>query len=132
MTDREKAIVMAYTGVTMLSGEKFSIFHKYVEEILGRPVWTHELAIELVWNEIKEKSKDDFLEICKTEDNSDDQGEWIEDYYAGIHCSECDYTPLKDVVIKINTDGSKVKSGNYNLTPYCPNCGAKMKKGGAE
>lgn len=67
MTDREKAIVMAYTGVTMLSGEKFQIFHEYIEKILGRPVWTHELAVELVWNEIKEKSKDDFLEICKTE-----------------------------------------------------------------
>ena len=68
MTDREKAIVMAYTGVTMLSGEKFQIFHEYIEKILGRPVWTHELAIELVWNEIKEKSKNDFLEICKRED----------------------------------------------------------------
>ena len=67
MTDREKAIVMAYTGVTMLSGEKFQIFHEYIEKILGRPVWTHELGNELVWNEIKEKSKDDFIEICKIE-----------------------------------------------------------------
>lgn len=35
MTDKEKAIVTAYTGITMLSGEKFSIFHKYIEDLLG-------------------------------------------------------------------------------------------------
>lgn len=80
MTDREKAIVMAHTGFTMLAGEKFSIFHKYIEDLLGRPIWTHELANEAVWNEIKEKSKPDFLDLCKTEDkscNDRTQGEWI-------------------------------------------------------
>lgn len=64
MTDRERAIVMAYTGIVMLSGEKFSIFHKYVEEIMGRPVWTHEMGIELIAEEIKAKAKPDFLELC--------------------------------------------------------------------
>ena len=65
MTDREKAIVTAYTGITMLTGEKFSIFHKYIEDIMGRPIWTHELANPDVWDEIKEKSRDDFLRLCK-------------------------------------------------------------------
>ena len=51
MTDREKAIVTAYTGITMLTGEKFSIFHKYIEDLLGRPVCTHELANEAIWTE---------------------------------------------------------------------------------
>lgn len=75
MTDREKAIVSAYTGVTMLAGEKFSIFHKYIEDLLGRPVWTHELASETVWNEIKEKSKPDFLKLCTDEPIKDgDEG----------------------------------------------------------
>ena len=64
MTDREKAIITAYTGITMLTGEKFSIFHKYVEDILGRSVWTHELADRAIWEEIKEKSKADFLALC--------------------------------------------------------------------
>lgn len=67
MTDREKAVVMAYTGVTMLTGDKFSIFHKYIEDILGRSVWTHEMASEELWKEIKRKSKADFLEICARE-----------------------------------------------------------------
>ena len=60
------------------------------------------------------------------------KGEWVADDYAGIHCSECDYIPLKDVVIKIHADGTKEKGGNWNLTPYCPICGAYMKGEEAE
>lgn len=70
MTDREKAIVMAYTGKCMLTGDKFQIFHKYVEDIMGRPVYTHELGFPLVADEIKRRSENDFLALCKnaTED----------------------------------------------------------------
>lgn len=64
MTDRERAIVMAYTGVCMLKGDKLSIFYNYLEEILGYSVWTHELASQTLWEEIKEKSKPDFLTLC--------------------------------------------------------------------
>ena len=64
MTDKEKAIVMAYTGVCMLSGDKFKIFHEYVESIMGRPVYTHEMAIKAVEDEIKEKAKTDFIALC--------------------------------------------------------------------
>jgi DNA-directed RNA polymerase subunit RPC12/RpoP len=64
MTDREKAIVMAYTGVCMLNDDKFKIFHEYVEEIMGRPVYTHELADKKITDEIKEKAKDDFIALC--------------------------------------------------------------------
>lgn len=62
MTDREKAIVMAYTGVCMLTGDKFNIFHEYVEEIVGRPVQTLELSS--LGDEIKDKSKIDFIKLC--------------------------------------------------------------------
>lgn len=63
MTDREKAIVTAYTGVNMLEGEKFNEFYKYLEEIYGRPVYTHEIP----FLEIQEKSKDDFIAMCRSE-----------------------------------------------------------------
>ena len=62
MTDKEKAIVMAYTGVCMLAGDKFQIFHKYVEDIMGKPIWTHEMG--LLADDIKEKSKADFIALC--------------------------------------------------------------------
>lgn len=65
MTDREKAIVMAHTGYTMLIGDKFNIFHEYIEEICGRPIYTHELADKKIENEIREKSKDDFIKLCR-------------------------------------------------------------------
>lgn len=67
MTDREKAIVMAHTGICMLAGEKFGVFHAYIEDIMGRPVYTHELAIQSISDEIKEKSRDDFIKLCKEE-----------------------------------------------------------------
>ncbi len=122
MTDREKAIVMAYTGVTMLSGEKFQIFHEYIEKILGRPVWTHELAIELVWNEIKEKSKDDFIEICKTERP---QGKWItweeaENDIASPNRHECSCC---------HDSAQVLVNGIELLSDFCPNCGADMRGG---
>lgn len=72
MTDKERAIITAYTGITMLAGDKFSIFHKYIEDIMGRPVFTHELADEAVWEEIKEKSRKDFLELCSGEVKKND------------------------------------------------------------
>ena len=77
MTDREKAIVMAYTGTCMLMGDKFQIFHKYVEDIMGRPIWTHELGIGSIVDEIKEKSKNDFLALCADNSCSKNPNRWI-------------------------------------------------------
>lgn len=64
VTDREKAIVMAYTGICMLEGKKLFEFYKYLEELYERPVYTHEL---LTLN-IKERSEKDFMELCKREE----------------------------------------------------------------
>lgn len=60
MTLHEKVVLSAYTGILMCD---FSYVHQYIEKILGRPVWTHELALESVWREIKEKSQKDFQEV---------------------------------------------------------------------
>ena len=70
MTDREKAIVMAYTGTCMLTGDKFPIFHKYIEDIMGIPIMTHEIG----WlaDAIKEKSKDDFMALCAAESEEEE------------------------------------------------------------
>lgn len=64
MTKQECAIIMAYTGATMLEGNDFPIFHKYVESLMGRQVWTHEL-LPLEY-EIKRRSEGDFLMLCAT------------------------------------------------------------------
>lgn len=62
MTKREGAILSAYTGLMLCD---FYDFHKYVEEIMERPVWTHELGFPNIQNEIKKRSKTDFENIMK-------------------------------------------------------------------
>ena len=52
MTDSERAIIMAYTGICMLTGDRLEIFYKYVEELLERPIWTHELGIKEIQDEL--------------------------------------------------------------------------------
>ena len=64
MTKHEAAVIMAYTEVTLLAHEDFRYFHGYVEKLIGRPVFTHQLA-ELA-EEIKEKAKPEFLKICQS------------------------------------------------------------------
>lgn len=41
-----------------------SDIHELAEKLLGRPVWTHELAYPEIWEELREKVKPQFLEIC--------------------------------------------------------------------
>lgn len=62
MTKKEAAIIMAYTGVCMLTGNDFSIFHEYIENIMTRPVFIHELPY--IEEEIKKASFNDFIKIC--------------------------------------------------------------------
>lgn len=65
MTKQECAIVMAYTGTVMLTGDNLDIYYKYLNDIMGRPVYTHELAFKEIQKQIKEKSMDDFLKLCR-------------------------------------------------------------------
>ena len=92
MTDKEKAIVMAYTGVSMLTGEKFSVFHKYIEDLLGRPVWIHGLVTEAVWNEVKEKSIPDFLKLCADEPD-EEVNEFACPFCGDVTYTATDYIP---------------------------------------
>ena len=68
LTSRQAAIVGAYTGV--LAGP-FSEMHRYVEEVMGRPVWTHEMASKKFTEQLRLASKDDFLSICAPQSPSD-------------------------------------------------------------
>lgn len=76
MTDREKAIVMAYTGVVMLSGDKLDIFYQYVREKLGHCVMTHEMVFPEVQDAIADAAKNDFIELAKGNE-APTVGEWV-------------------------------------------------------
>lgn len=65
MTKQERVIVSAYTGILMCD---FSDVHEYIEDKLGRPIWTHDFAREDLWDEIKEATKEDFLSLCSDDE----------------------------------------------------------------
>jgi len=119
MTDKEKAVVMAYTGVTMLAGDKFSIFHKYVEDIMGRPVYTHEMGDRETARKIKEKALPDFLKICGDEFEEDQEGTYWQVEKFGISCSSCG----SYVALKYDASSDSIKPEDA----YCPHCGKKWK-----
>lgn len=62
MTKQEKIIVSAYTGILMCD---FSDLHEYIEQKLGRPVLTHELADPDISEEIRQKTETDFIQLCQ-------------------------------------------------------------------
>jgi len=92
MTLRECAIIEAYTGICMCAGERRKEFYKYAAEIMGRPVYTHEFADKKIQNEITEKSKPDFIKLCKEAIN--DKGY----YYVRGYCNNWDvyFNPAQD------------------------------------
>ena len=63
MTLHEQIVVSAYTGYLMCD---FSHVHKYIEEKMGRPVWTHEMreSNNPFHEELLRKVKADFLALC--------------------------------------------------------------------
>lgn len=67
MTLKERVIVTAYTGVAMVCGKELSHFYAYAEELMGRPLMTHDFARDDICDALKEKSKDDFIALCKAE-----------------------------------------------------------------
>lgn len=67
MTLKERVIVETYTGVVMVVGEERYEVYKYISELMGRPVFTHELADREIQEKLKELSKPDFIKLCKSE-----------------------------------------------------------------
>lgn len=63
MTKHEAAIVEAYTGIIILTGDDMQIFQKYVAKLLGHPTFTHEFP--LYADKIKELSYPDFVNLCE-------------------------------------------------------------------
>jgi len=61
MTREECLIVSAYTRILMVP---FPDLHHFVEDTLGRPVYTHEMAGEDFWVELQAIVKPRFLELC--------------------------------------------------------------------
>jgi hypothetical protein len=70
LTKDQAAIIGAYTGI--MCGP-FEELHKKIEEIAGRPVFTHEMGDVGFMTEIRKLAKDEFLSICRMVEIPDGQ-----------------------------------------------------------
>lgn len=61
LTNDDLALLSACTGF-LFTGD-FDAVHKKVEERLGRPVFTHEFALEDTIKEVRDKSRDEYKAI---------------------------------------------------------------------
>ena len=65
MTLKERVIVEAYTGYCMTTGDERNELYKYIADVMGRPVFSHELADEEIISELRDRVKLDFISLCK-------------------------------------------------------------------
>ena len=63
MTREEAILLSAYTGFLLVPD--FSDVHKFCEDTLGRPIWTHEFADQDVEKEIREKLRPQIMELIQ-------------------------------------------------------------------
>lgn len=62
LTKEQAIIISAYTGVLCCN---FTDLHEYIEKVMGRPVFTHELGDGLFWDDLRDKIKKDFLSMIE-------------------------------------------------------------------
>ena len=121
MTREEAILLSAYTGFLLVPD--FSDVHKFCEDALGRPIWTHEFADQDVQKEIREKLRPQIMELVQniaalrpvTREQVEKvwRGEWIGIPNMGVYdiaCSKCGYST-----------GIRFWSSDF-----CPNCGAPL------
>lgn len=66
MKHKEAVLVSAYTGVLLT--KNFADVHKFCEELLGRPIYTHEFASEERQKEIQDKIKPLIVKMIEEEE----------------------------------------------------------------
>lgn len=123
MTVRECAIIEAYTGVCMTVGENREYFYKYLEELLDRPVFTHELADEHIVNEIKTLSLRDFQELCRTAEIPGEDVQKPQDDFFDV-CPICGSSDLFYGSV-IDWGCGPLESG-IKYKKECKNCGTNV------
>ena len=123
MTRDEAILLSAYTGFLLV--QDFSDVHKFCEDTLGRPIWTHEFADEDVQKEIQDKLRPQIMKLIYSTNAlrpvSQEQvekvwrGGWVpyldgehimpERYYRCLKCGDRGYMRKRN---------------------FCPYCGAPM------
>lgn len=81
MTKQEAIILSAYTGYLLV--DNFDDVHEFIEKLLGRPVWTHQLADPELQKEIREKCKPILPRVSKAYRTGEQQA-----------CDKCEHNPV--------------------------------------
>ena len=115
MTREEAILLSAYTGY--LLAPDFSQVHKFCEDTLGRPIWTHEFADQDVQKEIREKLRPQIMELVQNiAALRPITREQVEKAWRG--CEKCngagEYSRYAENLTKIL------------LAKYCPHCGRPL------
>lgn len=140
MTREEAILLSAYTG--FLLAPDFSEVHKFCEDTIGRPIWTHEFADSCVQKEIQEKLRPQIMELVQNiAALRPVSREQVERMFPGCKmCSGWNTIKLKPCVngdLGVQADiGSTGKGDTFGLVvyghllasgyvdfPFCPFCG---------
>ncbi len=68
LTREQAAIIGAFTGI---SCGPFGDIHEKIEKVMDRPVFTHEMASKELWEEVKKRIQQEFLDLCAIEEKSE-------------------------------------------------------------
>ena len=122
MTKQECAIVTAYTEFSMLRGDDLKYLYRYLSEIVGRPVYSHEIPAVCV--QFRDKIKADFIALCRNASDDTEpevrQGRLIEGKtFNDQRCSECGQVFRDDICFIYPADAS----GIGRIPKRCPECG---------
>lgn len=60
LTKKQAAVITAYTGFLLGS---FNDVHHYIEKLMGRLVFTHEMGSKELMDELQLKAKADFIAL---------------------------------------------------------------------
>ena len=122
MTLKEKAICEVFTGLCFCEGEERNEVYKYLEEIFGRPIFTHEMD-EAFAVEAQARSRADFVKVCAgeySEENELTEKHWSECWQIAHYQNEADYTErilafLLESIDSFRSDKLTLQSENKKL-----------------
>ena len=142
MTQDEAILLSAYTGFLLVPD--FSEVHKFYEDALGRPIFTHEFADRDVQKEIQEKLRPQIMELIQnTTALRGPTREQVEKVFHGCEmCREkkrvksdnfCGAATMRIVgdSIDLRGDEKKIKFFGHIYAPsfsvkFCPFCGKPL------
>ena len=122
MTREEAILLSAYTG--FLLAPDFSEVHKFCEDTLGRPIWTHEFADSCVQKEIQEKLRPQIMELVQ---NIAALRPVSREQVVKVWMGEWDYPTCEWNLPKCPKCGCNSKDAMYgHKNNFCPRCGEAM------